>query len=179
MTRNWNYQLYFDKIYSLKMIQFSKTTSCKVLLNSNSRFSEYCAEIVMSIQVLKGFRSILSSAGLNNEPFLPMKYFRIPTTIIRIAYTIPMNISLSLIILYSLDYGFDLNKVSGAFSLIVGITQIDLIYISLVTKSTLIMEIVNYFQDVVQRSNFMSNAMISNLYFFFFSNFRNKFTADL
>lgn len=148
--------MYFDRITLSKSKSIHrKTTSFKLQFNLNNRFYQYCAKIVMSIQVLKGFRLILSLVGLNNETFLKIKSFRIPTAFIRIVYMTPINISLSLIILYSLDYGFNLKKVSGAFSLIVGITQIDLIYISLATKSTLIMEIVNYFQDVVQRSNFI------------------------
>lgn len=108
----------------------------------------------MSVEVLKGFRYILSLVALDNVAFVRIGYFHIPSAILRFAYMIPMNISMLLIIWYSFDYGFDLKMVSGAFSLILGITQIDLIYLTLAMKTALIKDIVDYFRNVVQRSNF-------------------------
>lgn len=106
----------------------------------------------MSVEVLKGLRFILSLSTLSDKSSIQISRFRISTSLTRIFYVIPMNCSLTFVILYSFDIGFNLEKVSGAISLIFGIIQMDLVFTTLAMKRLKMIDILDEFQSVVQRS---------------------------
>lgn len=106
----------------------------------------------MSVNVLKGLRLLLTWSALNDESLIHICRFRLPAIMARILFITPLNITFVFIAMYSIDVGLDLKKASGAISLILGATELNMIYVTLAMKQSSMMQILDEFRILVQKS---------------------------
>lgn len=112
--------------------------------------------------MLKGLRLYLSMSYLNGDTHVNIGRISISSTIASILLVLPMNLSLVLMIWFILDHDFDLKKTSSAIFIAFGIIQIDFMYGNLVINKSLVKEILDCFQSIVDRSNFKVYFFISS-----------------
>lgn len=112
--------------------------------------------------MLKGLRLFLSMSYLNGDTHVNIGRISISSILASIFLVLPMNLSLVFMIWFILDNDFDLKKTSGAIFLAFGIIQIDLMYGNLVINKSLIKEILDRLQSIVDESNFKPYFSISS-----------------
>lgn len=101
------------------------------------------------IKILEDCRSYLKKLYLCNDKHVRIANNSIPLTLVNILCVIPQTITLYLLACAVYMANFDLNEVSTAFAICIGISQIELIYLSLAGNRRITLKIMNEMQSVV------------------------------
>lgn len=101
------------------------------------------------IEILKDCRFYLEKFCLCNDKHVRIFHYPVPFALINIFCVLPQTIALYLLMRTVYDANFDLNVISSAFGITVGLFQIELIYFTLAANRSVTVKIMNKMQSIV------------------------------
>lgn len=117
------------------------------------------------IEILQDCRFYLEKFGLcNDESVRIVRYLSVPIALINIFCVLPQTIALYLLMRTVYDANFDLNVISSAFAIFIGLLQIELIYFTLVANRPTTLQLMNKMQSVVDDRKAISFGFLVLLY---------------
>ena len=105
--------------------------------------------ITIRIKILDDLRFYLEKVFLCNETRVRILNYSIPFSVMNILCSLPQTITLICLMNAVYIANFDLNEISSAFAISIGVLQIDLIYFSLAANRPTIVKIMDAMQSVV------------------------------
>lgn len=109
----------------------------------------------MDFKVLSTCRKMLSRTGISSESCVQIGRIKISNIFVRIAFMLPMNLSLVVITAFCLEEGFNLKRIAVSVGLALGIIQMDLIFFCLAYQKPSTTKILANFQRIVEESEYL------------------------
>lgn len=101
------------------------------------------------IEILHDCRFYLEKFGLCNERHVRILHVPIPFALVNLLCVLSQTIAIYLLIRTVYVANFDLNVISSAFAITIGLIQIELIYFTLAANRSTTVKIVSKMQSVV------------------------------
>lgn len=107
------------------------------------------------LKVLKSSRFWMNCIGLcvESEKCI-FGRIKIPVWLVRLIYSIPMSTLILLAVCHVIESNFDLIVSSISIFVIVGAGQVQLIYLSLIAKNALLIDLLNRLQKLIDKSEY-------------------------